>query len=99
MFILDLCNLDHSVEDGPPRRKSEPPELKKCKCEGHKTRAVAGFPLSDENLKRVRDVQSPKHIWNALKTFSSAILCFINLSLARTFTLSLWKMERECKHI
>jgi len=64
VLLLSLRDLDHYIEDDPPRDDST--DILTWTRGDRKARAVIGLSLSDEHLGHVRDVETAKEMWTAI---------------------------------
>ena len=82
VLILSLKDLDEFIEDDPPTEKSE---LCKWTKSDRKARAIIGLSLSDEHLEHVRDVETAKEMWTAIKNVFERHTLLNKLSARRKF--------------
>lgn len=66
MLVFALRDLDYWVEDDPDEQM-EDSKRKKWKREDRKARSLIRLSLSVGNLEHVRDSESTKTLWNAIK--------------------------------
>ena len=71
--VLALIDLENFLEDDPPT--STPTDIVLWKKNGKEAQAIIGLTLSNDLLENVREVQTTKEMWIAIRMSSSVILC------------------------
>ena len=80
---LALKDLEHFLEDDPPT--STPAEIVLWKKNDKKAQAIIKLTLSNDLLKNVREVQSTKEMWIAIKNFLERLSLLNKLSARKNF--------------
>ena len=80
--VLTLKNLKKYITDDPP---SDSTELATWASQDEKAQAIIGLTLSDELLENVREVDSAKEMWTAIKNVFERHTLLKTLSARRKF--------------
>lgn len=93
--VLTLKDLENFLEEDPPHEnESRPEELYQWKKHDKKAQAIIGLTLSDDLLENVREVETTKEMWLAIKNVFERHTLLNKLSARKKFyTATMLKNE------
>ncbi len=90
--ILTLKDLEHFLDEDPPTSGTE---LLSWRKKDKKAQAIIGLTLSDELLENVREVETTKAMWTAIKNVFERHTLLNKLSARKKFYTATMKSEES----